>query len=60
MPSPVNIRALNLEERKKVAKQELEKKRFEGLQGPPVLMTSEDWDSIRQQAIDGLTGEPIC
>jgi antitoxin ParD1/3/4 len=35
---------------KRKAKQELEAKLLEGLQGPSVEMTREDWDSIEQEA----------
>lgn len=46
-------------QQKKRAKQELEAKLLEGLEGPAVEMTREDWDSIRREAIEGLSGETI-
>lgn len=53
------LRALVREVQKKAARQELERKLLEGLQGAPVAMTRDEWDSIRQEAIDGLAGEQI-
>ena len=41
------------------ARQELRAKLLEGLQGPAVEMNREDWDSIRREAIEGLSGETI-
>ena len=34
-------------------------KLLEGLQGPSVQMTRDDWESIRRGALEGLAGEPI-
>ena len=53
------LRALIREEQKRRAKQALEAKLLEGLQGPAVEMTREDWDSIRREALEGLSGETI-
>ncbi len=53
------LRALVREVQKKDAREGLEAKLVEGLQGPRVVMTREDWDSIRQEAMDGLSDEPI-
>ena len=51
--------ALIREEQRRRAKQELEAKLLEGLHGPAVVMTREDWESLRRDAIEGLAGEPI-
>jgi len=53
------LRALIRDAQKRRAKQELEAKLLEGLQGPVSEMTRNDWDSIRREAMDGLTGETI-
>ena len=53
------LRALIRDAQKRRAKQELEAKLLEGLQGPAVLMDSDDWDSIKQEAMEGLAGETI-
>lgn len=42
---------------KRQARQELDVKLLEGLQGPAVEMTREDWESIRREALEGLNGE---
>ena len=52
-------RALIRDAQKRRAKQELESKLLEGLQGPAVLMGSDDWDSIKQEAMEGLADEMI-
>src|SRR5271168_749603 len=44
------LRALIRDAQKRRAKQELELKLLEGLQGPAVAMTREEWDSIEQEA----------
>jgi Arc/MetJ-type ribon-helix-helix transcriptional regulator len=44
------VQALIREDQKRQAKQALEAKLLEGLQGPAVEMTGEDWDSIMQEA----------
>ncbi len=53
------LRTLIREEQRRRAKQALEAKLLEGLQGPAVEMTREDWESIRREALEGLTGETI-
>ncbi len=53
------LRYLIREAQKRQAKRELEAKLLEGLQGPAVEMTREDWDSIRREALEGLAGETI-
>ena len=53
------LRTLIREEQRRRAKRELEAKLLEGLQGPLVEMTPEDWDSIEREAIEGLAGETI-
>lgn len=53
------LRSLIREAQKRRAKQELEAKLLEGLQGPSVEMTPEDWESIRREALEGLSGESI-
>lgn len=51
--------ALIREAQKRRARQELEAKLLEGLQGPAVEMTREDWAAIRAEAVEGLKGESI-
>lgn len=53
------LHALIRDAQKRRAKQELEVKLLEGLQGDPVEMTRNDWESIRREAIEGLSGEAI-
>jgi antitoxin ParD1/3/4 len=53
------LRALIREAQKRQAKQELEAKLLEGLQGPSVVMDREDWDAIKREALEGLAGETI-
>ena len=53
------LRSLIREVQKRQARRELEAKLLEGLQGPAVEMTREDWDSIRREALEGLSGEEI-
>ncbi len=53
------LRALIRDAQKRRAKQELEAKLLEGLQGSVVTMTRKDWESIEREARDGLTGEKI-
>jgi antitoxin ParD1/3/4 len=53
------LRALIRDAQKRRAKQELEAKLLEGLQGPTVKMTRKDWDSIEREAREGLAGETI-
>jgi antitoxin ParD1/3/4 len=53
------LRALIRDAQRRQAKQELENKLLEGLQGPAVKMTRKEWDSIEREAREGLAGEPI-
>jgi len=53
------LRALVREAQKRKARQELEAKLLEGLQGPVSEMTAEDWQSMRQEALDRLAGETL-
>ena len=53
------LRALIREAQKRKAKQELEAKLLEGLQGPPSEMTRDDWESMEREALDGLAGETL-
>ena len=53
------LRALIRDAQKRRAKQELEARLLEGLQGPTVKMTRKDWDSIERAAREGLAGETI-
>ena len=53
------LRALIREAQKRQAKQVLEAKLLEGLQGPAVKMTRKDWDSIESEARAGLSGKTI-
>jgi antitoxin ParD1/3/4 len=51
------LRSIIREVQKRQARRELEAKLLEGLQGPTVEMTREDWDSIRRDALEGMSGE---
>lgn len=51
--------ALIRDAQKRRAKLEMETKLLEGLQGPLVEMTREDWESIRREARDGLADETV-
>ncbi len=53
------LRALIREDQRRKARRELEAKILEGLRGPSAVMTSDDWDSIERDALDGLAGEAI-
>ena len=53
------LRALIRDAQKRRARQELEAKLLEGLQGPSVQMTRDDWDSIQREALEGSAGETI-
>jgi antitoxin ParD1/3/4 len=53
------LRALIRDAQKRRARQELEAKLLEGLQGPSIQMTRNDWDSIEREALEGLAGETI-
>jgi putative addiction module CopG family antidote len=44
------LRALIRNDQKRLAKHQLELKLLEGLQGPTVAMTPDDWDSIEREA----------
>jgi antitoxin ParD1/3/4 len=53
------LRGLIRDDQKRRAKRELESKILAGLQGPSVVMTPDDWDSIEHDALQGLAGESI-
>jgi antitoxin ParD1/3/4 len=53
------LRSVIRDLQKRQAKEDLEAKLLEGLQGSVVPMTHEDWDSIKREALEGLAGEPI-
>jgi antitoxin ParD1/3/4 len=53
------LRTLIQEAQKRKAKQELEAKLLEGLQGQATEMTRADWESMEREALDGLAGETI-
>jgi antitoxin ParD1/3/4 len=53
------LRALIRDAQKRRARQELEVKLLEGLQGPTAKLTRKEWESIEREARDGLTGEKI-
>jgi antitoxin ParD1/3/4 len=53
------LRSMIRDTQKRLAKQALEAKLLEGLEGPAVRMTREDWDSIKSEALEGLVGETI-
>ena len=53
------VRALIRDAQRRKARQELEAKLLEGLEGPEVEMDRADWDSIRQEALEGLAGEAV-
>jgi len=53
------LRSVIRDVQKRAAKQALEVKLLEGLQGPTTEMTREDWDSIRREALEGLAGATI-
>lgn len=48
------LRALVRDAQRRQARRELEAKLLEGLDGTAVEMTREDWESIRQEALEGL------
>ena len=55
------LRTLIRDAQKSRVKQELEIKFREALEsGPATLMTKKDWVALRQEAMEGLTGESIC
>lgn len=47
------------EAQRRRAKQALEDKLLEGLQGPAREMTAEDWAELRRKAMEGLEGETL-
>ena len=51
------LRSVMRELQKRKAREELESKLLEGLQGPAVEMTRADWDSIEQEALERVTRE---
>lgn len=53
------LRALIRDAQKRQAREALEAKLLEGLQGPTVAMDDDDWASIKREAMDGLAGETI-
>jgi antitoxin ParD1/3/4 len=53
------VLALIRDAQRRKARQELEAKLLEGLEGPEVEMDRADWDSIRREALEGLAGEKI-
>ncbi|WP_169979103.1 type II toxin-antitoxin system ParD family antitoxin [Tautonia rosea] len=48
------VRDLIREAQRRHARNELDVKLLEGLEGPAVEMTREDWDAIRREALEGL------
>jgi antitoxin ParD1/3/4 len=53
------LRALIRDAQKRRARQELDAKLLEGMQGSAVQMTRDDWDSIQREALEGLADESI-
>jgi antitoxin ParD1/3/4 len=53
------LRALIRDAEKRKAKQELEAKLLEGLQGPAVELTRDEWKSMEREARDCLRAERI-
>jgi antitoxin ParD1/3/4 len=51
--------ALVRDAQKRQAWQELEAKLREGMQGPKVEMTREEWKSMEREALEGFSGEVI-
>jgi antitoxin ParD1/3/4 len=51
------LRAIIRDAQKRKAREELEGKLIEGLQGAAVEMTSEDWQSIEAEALGGLDAD---
>ena len=51
--------ALIRDAQKRRARQQLELKLLEGLQGPAIAMTSEDWDSIEREAQERFAREQV-
>lgn len=53
------LRALILDAQKRKARQDLEARLLEGLQGPSGELTAEEWAAMRREALDGLAGETL-
>ncbi len=53
------LRALVRDAQKRKARLELEAMLLEGMQGPSVALTREEWESMEREALDGLSGEAI-
>ena len=53
------LRALLLKARKEKTRKELEAKLLKGLEGESTEMTREEWNSIENEAMEGLIGEKI-
>ena len=53
------LHTLVREDQRRRARRELEAGLLEGLRGPAVEMTGDDWDSIEREALEGLSGEAI-
>lgn len=53
------LRSLIRDDQKRQAKQALEAKLLEGLQGPMTEMTRDDWESLRREALEGLPAPSI-
>jgi antitoxin ParD1/3/4 len=51
------LRSVIRDVQKRLAKQALEAKLLEGLEGPSVLMTREDWDEIEREGLERLARE---
>jgi antitoxin ParD1/3/4 len=51
------LRSVIRELQKRKAREELEAKLLEGLQGPAVEMTRADWDSIEHEALERVARE---
>jgi antitoxin ParD1/3/4 len=51
------LRSMIRDVQKRLAKQALEAKLLEGLEGPAVAMTREDWDEIRREGLERLASE---
>ncbi len=51
------LRTIIGELQRRKAKRDLEAKLLEGLQGPTVLMTREDWDDMRREGLERLASE---
>ena len=54
-----SLRTLIREEQRRRDREALEASLLEGLQGPVVEMTHDDWESLRRMALVRLSGESI-